>query len=148
MIKTIWFAIIGLAAVGVIVGIKVGAASLASADMPLAEITTVEQTTSTKADKLGMLNIGPASDKAVVMPITIVPQKTKSDQTQSAITIVNRHWHDPLAPKTKPVSDRSKERSLNPQHLNNLAAYLFGNCRSQNTLPRQGETRSAVLPLR
>jgi hypothetical protein len=114
MIRTLWLALIGLASLGVLVGIKMGAAPLASADMSRVEATTAEQVTSTKADKLEVSNIGPTLDKTVVTPITIMPPKTKSEQTEATTKIVSRHWHDPLAPKVKPVADRSKDKSSKP----------------------------------
>src|ERR1035437_2091896 len=99
MIRTLWLALIGLASLGVLVGIKMGAAPLAGADMSRVEATTAEQVTSTKADKLEVSNIGPTLDKTVVTPITIMPPKTKSEQTEATTKIVSQHWHDPLAPK-------------------------------------------------
>ena len=101
MIRTLWLALIGLASLGVLVGIKMGAAPLAGADMSRVEATTAEQVTSTKADKLEVSNIGPTLDKTVVTPITIMPPKTKSEQTEATTKIVSQHWHDPLAPKSK-----------------------------------------------
>jgi hypothetical protein len=45
----------------------------------------------------------------MIVPVTIVPQKT--DSPAAPIKIVNRHWHDPLAPKSESVAVPLKRRS-------------------------------------
>jgi hypothetical protein len=87
------------------------------------EAVNPPQTTSTKADKLQVSYIEPATDRTTVTPVAIVPTdapkilpknpfpKSLPKREETTVRIVSRHWHDPLAPKASPNVDRSKNKS-------------------------------------
>jgi hypothetical protein len=117
MIKTVWLALIFLTGLGAMVAIKMGTAPLASAGAlqvePRVQTYVETDTTLTKADKLEVSYVEPvAPDKAVVTPVAILPPKTASKPAEKITKIVSRHWHDPLAPKTSRVPDRSATKPL------------------------------------
>src|SRR5260370_3031542 len=113
MIRTVWLGVFFLTSLVVLVAVRIGAAPLASADVPRVETTTAadtQQATSTKADKLQVSYIEPAADRPTVTPVAIVAPKSTPKPAEKPIRIVSRHWHAPLAPKSSPTADQSKSK--------------------------------------
>jgi hypothetical protein len=46
-----------------------------------------------------------------VTPIAILPPKAELKPAEPVTKIISRHWHDPLAPKSEPVTGQSKRKS-------------------------------------
>jgi hypothetical protein len=113
--RTVWLAIVCLTSLVVLVAIRFGAAPPASADASRmdtpATVADPQQATSTKADKLQVSYIEPAAERTTVTPVATMPPKSAPKPKEAPIKIASRHWHDPLAPKTSPSVDRSKNKS-------------------------------------
>jgi hypothetical protein len=122
MIRTVWLGVFFLTSLVALVAVRIGAAPLASADVPRVETTTAadtQQATSKKADKLQVSYIEPAADRstvtpvamlASVTPVAIVAPKSAPKPAEKPVRIVSRHWHDPLAPKSSSKVDQSKSK--------------------------------------
>jgi hypothetical protein len=114
MIRTIWLAVICLVGLGVMVALKVGTASLASADVSRVEAPAAQAIGQShalmKSDRLEVVKIEPAVEMTVT-PVPTVPAKIVSESREPTTKIVSRHWHDPLAPIAKPDTDSLKGKS-------------------------------------
>jgi|SRR5450759_37059 hypothetical protein len=113
MIRTVWLALICLISLGVMAAVRIGTASLARANVS-DDVTPTEiksEQPLMKSDKLEVLNIERALTKTTVTPIAILPPKAELKPAEPVTKIISRHWHDPLAPKSEPVTGQSKRKS-------------------------------------
>jgi hypothetical protein len=112
LIRTVWLALICLITLAAMAAVKVGTASLVTADasdvvMPAG--SNIGQALM-KSDKLEVFNVESLPNNKVTA-VTIVPPKGVSRAPERITKIVSRHWHDPLAPKTRLVADPPKAKS-------------------------------------
>ena len=112
MIRTVWLAVICLISLGAMAAVRIGIASLARASV--SDVVTPTELKSEqplmKSDKLDVLKIEGVLTTTVT-PIAILPPKGEVKPGEPVIKIISRHWHDPLAPKSKPDAGQSKRKS-------------------------------------
>jgi hypothetical protein len=111
MFRTIWLALICLVSLGAMIAAKIGIASLASADVSDVAIARSPDQPLMKSDKLKVVNNERNSPQPTLPPSAILSPKDLATTPEPGIKIVSRHWHDPLAPKTRPAANRPKGNS-------------------------------------